>query len=124
MRDYSGTSTDATCAGFTAFGGADNEFRAACTNAAGTGASGRSDCADASADAYTFYDQANGDAIDSNGAASGDTITVCYNGTVSTGTGNDCTAASSVVLEGDGANPPGELAADQAVIIEFDVIVQ
>lgn len=123
MRDYSGASADQTCAGFPALGGADNEFRAGCTNAAGTGSSGRSDCTDASSGTYTFYDQSNGNGIDSNGTAAGSTITVCYNDTVSTGVGNDCTSGS-VVLSGDGSNPAGELDEDQAVIIEFDVIVQ
>ena len=128
MRDYSGASGDGTCAGFTALGGADNEFRAGCTNAAGTGAAATrtaASCADASTGAYTLYDQSFGAAIDSDGTAAGNTITVCYDDTVSTGTGNDCTSATSLVLEGEGAAiPAGELAADEAVIIEFDVIVQ
>ena len=127
MRNYSGASSDGTCAGFTAIaadaGGGDSSFRAGCTDAAG-GATSRTDCTDASAGTYTAYSQSTGQAIDSNGTASGDTVTVCYNDTVATGVGNDCTAASSVVLAGDGANPAGELAADQAVIVEFDVIVQ
>eukprot|EP00903_Cladosiphon_okamuranus_P004454 g4452.t1 len=122
MRDYSSTTTETVCADYPSLGTGDNEFRAACTDAAGTATSGRSDCTDASSGTYTYYDQTTGAAIDSNGTAAGNTITVCYNNSVA-GTGNDCTAASSAVLAGDGGNPAGELAGDEAVIIEFDVIV-
>ena len=124
MRDYSVTTTEAVCADFPSLGTGDNEFRAGCTNAAGTGTSGRTDCTDASSDVYTYFDQAAANAIDSDGSAAGNTITVCYDSQSAGGAGNDCTAAGSVVLAGDGGNPEGELAADQAVVIEFDVIVQ
>jgi len=121
LRDYDGAA-GATCADFTALGGGDNEFRAACTDAAG-GASPRADCADGAADAFLYFDQTAGDGVDSDGLAAGNTITVCYNDQDATGAGNDCTAGT-VVLSGDGANPAGELAEDQAVFVEFDVIVQ
>ena len=119
MLDYNGT-PGATCAGFAPLGG---DFRAACTDAAGAAASGRSDCTDATADAYTYYTQAAGNGVDSNGLAAGNTITVCYDDQDATGTGNNCTVGT-VVLPGDAGGTPGELAADQAVIVEFDVIIQ
>ena len=114
LRDYSGAAGAATaCADFPALGGADNEFSAVCVN--------RPSCATPS-----FFDQDATGAIDSDGTAEGNTITVCYNNAVDASPSNDCTALApaATVLPDDGTNASGELAPDQSVTVEFDVIVQ
>lgn len=126
MKDYGGA-PGATCAGFPDLSGATDMFRAGCTDAAG-GATSRTVCEDANAGDYTYYAQAGGVAIDSSGTAAGNTITVCYDNQLGTGTGLTCSglAATDVVLEADGGAGVaiGELGPDEAVVVEFDVIVQ
>lgn len=115
LRDYSGAAPGATCADFPAFGGADNEFSAVCTN--------RPSCA-----TPVFFDQDTDQAIDSDGTAASNTITVCYNNAVAGSPGIDCTTLTptTTVLPADAGTgeASGELSADQSVIVEFDVIVQ